>query len=182
MRTAMDPQQKRCLDDDMSRLRDVGEMRFNAGGLLSFNRFMHLFIIITRHSKEQFIKEQHKVIDKRRRAFRLKAWKEYSNLVQHEIDMERLKYLDVVNYVLEEFQIPDGAYRSSFVKYQLRRDKDLQMRDARKLVMKEIEMKQLEQTEFNEEMLDKERCTKILGFYEARKLDVLSILSNPFKH
>ena len=57
MRTAMDPQQKRCLDDDMSRLRDVGEMRFNAGGLLSFNRFMHLFIIITRHSKEQFIKE-----------------------------------------------------------------------------------------------------------------------------
>ena len=23
---------------------------------------------------------------------------------------------------------------------------------------------------------------KILGFYEARKLDVLSILSNPFKH
>ena len=28
-------------------------------------------------------------------------------------------------------------------------------------------------------MLSKETCVKIIGFYEARKLDVLSILSNP---
>jgi len=35
----------------------VGAMKFQANGLLSFNRFMHLFIIVTRHSKEQFIKE-----------------------------------------------------------------------------------------------------------------------------
>ena len=40
----------------------------------------------------------------------------------------------------------------------------------------------LDNTEFNFEMLDKEKTKKILGFYEARKLDVLSILSNPFKH
>ena len=31
-------------------------------------------------------------------------------------------------------------------------------------------------------MIEREHCVKILGFYEARKLDVLSILSNPFKH
>jgi len=30
----------------------VGAMKFQANGLLSFNRFMHLFIIVTRHSKE----------------------------------------------------------------------------------------------------------------------------------
>ena len=36
--------------------------------------------------------------------------------------------------------------------------------------------------EFNEEMIEKELAVKILGFYEARKLDVLSILSNPFKN
>lgn len=39
--------------------------------------------------------------------------------------MERLKYLDVVNYVLNELDIQDGAYRSSFVKYSMKRDKDL---------------------------------------------------------
>ena len=36
-------------------------MHLNAGGLLSFNRFMHLFILITRHSKEQHIKEVRKL-------------------------------------------------------------------------------------------------------------------------
>jgi len=53
--------------------------------------------------------------------------------------MERLKYLDVVNYVLAKLNIADGAYRSSFVKYQMKREKDLQMRDARKLVNREVE-------------------------------------------
>ena len=48
--------------------------------------------------------------------------------------------------------------------------------------MKDIENRELENIEFNEEMLEKEKCIKIIGFYEARKLDVLSILSNPFKH
>mmetsp|Transcript_11323 Transcript_11323/g.19069 ORF Transcript_11323/g.19069 Transcript_11323/m.19069 type:complete len:94 (-) Transcript_11323:40-321(-) len=37
-------------------------------------------------------------------------------------------------------------------------------------------------TDFNEEMIEKKQCKKMLGFYEARKLDVLQILSNPFKH
>jgi hypothetical protein len=45
------------------------------------------------------------VIEKRRRAFRLKAWSEYSKIVQHEIDIERIKYLDVINFVLEFFEI-----------------------------------------------------------------------------
>ena len=56
-------------------------MTTRSNGLLSFNKFMHLFIIITRHSKEQFIKEQRKTLQKRRRAFRLKAWKEYSAII-----------------------------------------------------------------------------------------------------
>jgi hypothetical protein len=92
-------------------------MHLNAGGLLSFNRFMHLFILITRHSKEQYIKEVRKIKEKRRRAYKLKNWKEYKQIVQNQIDMERLKYLDVVNYVLDCLDIQDGAYRSSFVKY-----------------------------------------------------------------
>lgn len=66
---------------------------------------MHLFIIITRHSKEQHIKEQRKVLDKRRRAFNLRAWGEYSIIVQHELDMERVKYQDIVNYALEALDI-----------------------------------------------------------------------------
>ena len=56
------------------------------------------------------------------------------------------------------------------------------MKDARQLVLKEIEQKQIENTEFNVEMIKKEEAIKILGYYEARKLDVLSILSNPFKY
>lgn len=125
LRSPMDPQQQKALDADMERLLEFGEMKFNAGGLLSFNRFMHLFILITRHSKEQFIKEQRKVLEKRRRAFRLKAWGEYGRIVQHEIDIERIKYLDVINYVLEHFQIQDGCYRSSFMKYSMNRERDL---------------------------------------------------------
>ena len=125
LRSKADPQQRKALDADLARLREIGDMRLNVNGLLSFNRFMHLFIIITRHSKEQHIKECRKVHDKRLRAFRLKNWKEYSEIVQHEIDMERIKYLDVVNTVLEEFEIPDGCYRASFIKYSYNRDRDL---------------------------------------------------------
>mmetsp|Transcript_11323 Transcript_11323/g.19067 ORF Transcript_11323/g.19067 Transcript_11323/m.19067 type:complete len:122 (-) Transcript_11323:376-741(-) len=121
----MDPQQKRALDEDIERLKTFGEMKYKENGLLSFNRFMHLFILITRHAKEQFIKEQRKNLPKRRKAFKLKDWDGYAEQVQHEIDMERLKYLDVVNYVLEHFQMPDGAYRSSFMKYTMNRNKDL---------------------------------------------------------
>jgi hypothetical protein len=145
----MDPQQHKALDRDMERLKVFGEMKFNAKGLLSFNRFMHLFILITRHSKEQFIKEQRKVLDKRRRAFRLKAWGEYAKIVQHEIDIERIKYLDVINYVLEHFQIQDGCYRTSFMKYSMNRDRDLQMKDARQLVIRDVERRHIDQIEFN---------------------------------
>jgi len=56
MRTPMDPQQREALDKDLAKIKK-GSMTLNEGGLLSFNRFMHLFIIITRHSKEQHIKE-----------------------------------------------------------------------------------------------------------------------------
>lgn len=53
----MDPQQRAALNEDLERLLGFGDMKFKDNGILSFNRFMHLFIIITRHSKEQFIKE-----------------------------------------------------------------------------------------------------------------------------
>lgn len=112
----------------------------------------------------------------------MKDWKEYERIVQHEIDMERLKYSDVVNFCLNYLEIQDGAYKSSFVKYSMKKTKERQMKDARQLVMKEIDQHMLDCTEFNIEMLDRVKCKKILGFYEARKLDVLSILSNPFKH
>ena len=85
---------------------------------------MHLFTIITRHTKEQHIKEQRKTVKQRRRAFKLKHWDEYHEIVQHEIDMERVKYLDVVNYTLNKLEISDSAYKSSFVKYQMKRKKD----------------------------------------------------------
>ncbi len=56
------------------------------------------------------------------------------------------------------------------------------MKDARSLIMRDIDERELECIEFNEEMIEKEEAKTILKFYEARKLDVLSILSNPFKH
>ena len=96
--------------------------------------------------------------------------------------MERVKYQDIVNYVLNELDIQDGAYKSSFVKYSMKRKKDRQMKDARQLILKEVEQKMLDNTYFNFEMIDRVKAKKVLGFYEARKLDVLSILSNPFKH
>ena len=59
LRSIMDPQQKGSIDSDINTLRNLPgcEMRLNVNGLLSFNRFMHLFILITRHSKEAHIKE-----------------------------------------------------------------------------------------------------------------------------
>ena len=54
------------------------------------------------------------------------------------------------------------------------------MKDARQLIMKDIQNRKIAETEFNEEMLSKETCQKIIGFYEDIKIDVLSILSNPF--
>jgi len=57
-RGVMAVQSRLALDQDIQclyRIADkekVGAMKFQANGLLSFNRFMHLFIIVTRHSKE----------------------------------------------------------------------------------------------------------------------------------
>jgi hypothetical protein len=58
----MDPQAEKALETDLINLiwtvdennerKERGLMKFNRKGLLTFNRFMHLFIIITRHSKE----------------------------------------------------------------------------------------------------------------------------------
>ena len=83
----MDPQQQMALDADLRRLKKIGEphggMHLTPGGLLSFNRFMHLFILITRHSKEQYIKEIRKLKEKRIRAYKLKNWKEYQQIVQN---------------------------------------------------------------------------------------------------
>jgi hypothetical protein len=81
MRTAMDPQQKKYMDEDIKRLTEIGVMRYNENGLFSFKRFMHLFILITRHSKEMAIKESRKVLEKRRVAFRLRNWKVYREIV-----------------------------------------------------------------------------------------------------
>jgi len=100
---------------------------------------MHLFIIVTRHSKEQHIKEQRKVVEFRRRAFKVKDWGKYAFIVQHELDMERLKYLDILNYCLLKLEIQHGAYKSSFVKYSMKRSKDRQMKDARTLILKDVD-------------------------------------------
>ena len=56
------------------------------------------------------------------------------------------------------------------------------MKDARQMILKDIERKQLQEIEFNAEMVEKFEAIKALKFYESRKLDILSILSNPFKH
>ena len=69
--------------------------------------------------------------------------------------MERIKYIDVVNYVLGSFDIPDGAYKSSFMKYSMNRDRDLQMKDARTLILKEVEQRQIDAIEWNEEMIER---------------------------
>ena len=96
------------------------------------------------------------------RAYKLKNWKEYQQIVQNQIDMERLKYLDVVNYVLNELDIQDGAYRSSFAKYQMKREKDLQMRDARQIIQREIEQREMDELEFNEELQNIRRQDRAL--------------------
>lgn len=180
VRTEMDPQSRKALMKDVEFLR--GNTPLNEAGLLTFNCFMHIFIIITRHSKEQHIKELRKTEQKRRRAFKLKSWKEYETIVQHELDIERVKYQDIISFVLNEIEIQENAYKASFMKYSMKRTKERQMKDARNMIMKEIDQVMLDSTAFNIEMLDRIKCKKILGFYEARKLDVLSILSNPFQH
>ena len=79
IRMRMDPQSERCLENDLKEVK--GLIGFKDSGLMSFNWFMHLFIIITRHSKEQFIKMQRIHLDTRRRAYRLKDWKTYEKIV-----------------------------------------------------------------------------------------------------
>ncbi len=62
---------------------------------------MHLFMLLTRHSKEQSIKENRKTLHKRRRAYKLRDWDEYKKIVKHEIDMEQLKSKDVFHYTMK---------------------------------------------------------------------------------
>jgi hypothetical protein len=47
------------------------------------------------------------------------------------VDIERFKYREVLNYLLAAFEIPDGSYRASFVKYSMNRNKEQDMKDAR---------------------------------------------------
>lgn len=137
VRTEMDPQSRKALMKDVEYLR--GNTPLNEQGLLTFNCFMHIFIIITRHSKEQHIKELRKTEQKRRRAFKLRSWQEYERIVQDELDIERVKYQDIISFVLNEIEIQENAYKASFMKYSMKRAKERQMKDARNMVMKEVD-------------------------------------------
>lgn len=79
IRFEMDPQSRKSLLKDLEYLQ--GNTPLNESGLLSFNCFMHIFIVITRHSKEQHIKEVRKTVDKRRRCYKLRDWKEYEKII-----------------------------------------------------------------------------------------------------
>ena len=96
--------------------------------------------------------------------------------------MERCNYKRIIEYVLSKLQIKEKAYNASFVKYSMKRSKDRQMKQARNDILLDITQQMLDNTEFNEEMIPKEVAKKMLGFYEARKLDVLKIISNPFEN
>ena len=80
-KTFIDPQSKQYLNEDLKRIIDRGNMKYTANLLFSFNRFMHLYLVITRHSKEMAIKESRKVLDSRRRAYRLRNWPEYRRII-----------------------------------------------------------------------------------------------------
>ena len=60
--------------------------------------------------------------------------------------------------------------------------KHREINEARKIILQEIENQHLKSLgDFNEEMLEMPTCKKIILFYESRKLEVLQMLSNPFK-
>jgi hypothetical protein len=98
----MYPQCRKALNDDLAYM---GELQYDENGMLSFYSFMHVYMIITRHAKEQFIKELRKTVDKRRRAFKNKAWKEYEEIVWFELAVEKIKYQDVQLVVLQRLEI-----------------------------------------------------------------------------
>jgi len=118
-----DNNSRNALDFDLDNP-SLQEVAYDRHGLIPFNYFMHLFLIITRHSKEWHIKEQRKQLKERRRAWKVKDWKTYEKIVQHEIDMERLNYKRIIEYVLIKLQIKERAYNASFVKYSMKRSKD----------------------------------------------------------
>jgi hypothetical protein len=55
-------------------------------------------------------------------AFKLKEWTRYGSIIQEELDIERVKYLDVVNTVLDYFNLSDEVYRASFMKYSMKKE------------------------------------------------------------
>jgi len=50
------------------------------------------------------------------------------------------------------------------------------------MVMKDVTQSMLDNTEFNMEMVDRQKAKQILKIYEAGKLEVLSMLSDPYKN
>lgn len=87
--------------------------------------------------------------------------------------MEKLKFLDVSNYVIKGLNLEMKAYKSSYAKFGTQISRLLEMKDARRLVLQGVENKEIEDLEFNEEMLDVPTVLKIIKFYEAAKIDVL---------
>ena len=63
--------------------------------------------------------------------------------------MERLKYMDVTNFSLGYCDVSQTCYQASFIKYSMKRAKERQMKEARNVVLKDVENKMLESTEFN---------------------------------
>lgn len=153
-KTFIDPQSKHYLEEDLKRILDKRNMKYTANLLFSFNRFMHLYLVVTRHSKEMAIKESRKVIDARRRAYRLRNWAEYRRIIQHELDMEKLKYLDTLNFTMKYLDLARNAYTASYAKYASNISKLMQIKDARRQMLLAIENRQIDDTEFNEEMMD----------------------------
>ena len=81
------------------------------------------------------MKESRKMRHKRRRAYRLRAWNEYESIVQHDLDMEKLKFLDVASYVIKGLNLEMKAYKSSYAKFGGQISRLLEMKDARRIVL-----------------------------------------------
>lgn len=97
---------QQCFDD----IDSLGPPKKNANGLLDFQYYKNVFVIINKHSKSRFADEKKNFVAARRRALKANNDAEYKNVVKEMIQKEEQNFGDLLTEAMEHIGMSEQEF------------------------------------------------------------------------
>lgn len=91
-------------------IESLGPPKKEANGLLSFNYYKDIFMIISKHSKQKFAEEKKDLLAKRRRALKDNNMEEYKEIVKETIQKEEQAFGDLLAEAMEHIGLSEQEF------------------------------------------------------------------------